>query len=186
MPVVVTEDRGETEVSEATLRDLLLRVASDSLIGVTRQQNEGEQKQRLHDVVDGTWTKMLPIATAAMMLREVVLKCSVCAYTSVHEGQVAQHTKQVREVGGQHVRARLTQILIGGREPALQCSGCGHPFAARKNQGQVHLTRAKDDSQRHQGAIEEVVMHRYALVEGPPRVLGTRPVMAAAAVRRVK
>lgn len=163
----------ETEVSESQLRALRSQVESDRRGTLSVRQDEPKTTQRLWDAVEGAWTSPLPLSTAQFMLREVVFKCSACNYTSVHEGQVKSHVSQVREVGAQHRRARLKLITVG-REGRETCSGCGTAFTLRKMHGKRHLERCHSEAAAHQGAIEEVVMHRYAFREGADGTLGTR------------
>ena len=188
MPIVIDpETQREVEVSEQTFRALRLQVENDRRVSVTFRSDglDGpEQKQRLWDAVEGAWTKGVPVSTAQMMLREVVFKCGACAYTSVYEGHVASHTRQVREQIAMHGRARLRPFVIGGREPAVQCTGCGQAFAMRKDQGRRHIDRVHTDAETHLGAIEEVVMHRYSFREGLAQVLGTRPAAEAMQKKR--
>lgn len=179
MPTIIDLDtQREQEVSEAVLGGLHAEVQSGTRDRVSVRTEDGPQRQRLWDAVEGAWTSLIPLTTLQLMLREVVFKCSACLYTTTWEGQVAKHVAQAREQGVQHRRARLTVVSIG-REMGKQCGGCGHPFIQRKQAGEKHLANIRTSAEAHRGEVQEVVMHRYAFREGLAQVLGTRPAAAA-------
>ena len=105
-------------------------------------------KIKLWDCVDETWT----------------------------EKDIRQHLTQLKLSYELHKDAQLERGLGDGGTMAVMCSGCGTPFSMRKNQGQKHIDRIKEDYESHVkvGTIDVLLMHRYVM---SPSVSMTRQVV---------
>lgn len=122
-------------------------------------------KIRIWDLVDESWTN--PFERYLVMdyyLSKVVFKCSACKETSLHEGDIQQHLTQVKINSESHKEAELHQGIGEGGQIIFHCTGCGAPLSMRKNQGQKHIDKAKDNYETHvkAGSIDVLLMHKYA------------------------
>jgi len=121
-------------------------------------------KISLWDQVDETWTS--PFERAVAMehyLAKVLYRCSGCTETSLYEGDIEKHLTQLKTSRESHAEAQLERGLGEGGQMSLTCTGCGAPLSMRKNQGQKHIDRIKNDYQAHvkEGSIDVLLMHRY-------------------------
>ena len=134
-------------------------------------------KIKLWDCVDETWTQPLEKGSAMEhYLRKVIYKCSCCTEASLFEKDIRQHLTQLKLSYELHKDAQLERGLGDGGTMAVMCSGCGTPFSMRKNQGQKHINRIKEDYESHVkvGTIDVLLMHRYVM---SPSVSMTRQVV---------
>ena len=136
-------------------------------------------KISLWDQVDETWTS--PFERAVAMehyLAKVLYRCSGCTETSLYEGDIEKHLTQLKTSRESHAEAQLERGLGEGGQMSLTCTGCGAPLSMRKNQGQKHIDRIKNDYQAHvkEGSIDVLLMHRYTTspsVSMPSQVMNT-------------
>ena len=136
-------------------------------------------KISLWDQVDETWTS--PFERAVAMehyLAKVLYRCSGCKETSLYEGGIETHLTQLKTNRESHAEAQLERGLGEGGQTSLTCTGCGAPLSMRKNQGQKHIDRIKNDYQAHvkEGSIDVLLMHRYTTspsVSMPSQVMNT-------------
>ena len=136
-------------------------------------------KIRIWDLVDESWTEPLERYLAMdHYLSKIVFKCSVCNETSLHEGDIQRHLTQVKTNSESHKEAELHQGIGEGGQIMIHCTGCGAPLSMRKNQGQRHIDRIKNDYETHikAGSIDVLLMHKYATapsVSMPTQVMET-------------
>jgi hypothetical protein len=136
-------------------------------------------KISLWDQVDEIWSS--PFERAVAMehyLAKVLYKCSGCKETSLYEGDIEMHLTQLKVNRESHAEAQLERGLGEGGQTSLTCTGCGAPLSMRKNQGQKHIDRMKNDYQAHakEGSIDVLLMHRYTTspsVSMPSQVMNT-------------
>lgn len=133
-----------------------------------RPDGEYAQKVRLFDRVQGVWTAPFELFQAQYLLRLEVLKCSACAFASAHNGHVSKHQKQLKDNASTHEGAVLNPIL-GDKEGALLCTGCGMSFLPRKNQARKHLRamQDKDNLVMHENATE-IAMLKFGMEASVP------------------
>lgn len=140
-------------------------------------QEEGVDKVRLWDAVDGTWTGPISLSYALQYhLRKVVSRCSGCKWTSAYSTElrgIKAHIAQVRS----HWTAQVTPFIDGSGNAGLAlCTGCGGrakpmPLAT----AQKHIKELQDLYESHR-AVEEVVQRRFAMRPTENIIIGKRPV----------
>jgi len=136
-------------------------------------------KIKLWDCVDNTWTQPLEKGSAMEhYLRKVIYKCSCCTEASLFQADINKHLTQLKTSYELHKDAQLERGLGDGGIMSVMCSGCGTPFSMRKNQGQKHIDRIKEDYESHVevGSINVLLMHRYVMspsVSMPEQIVDT-------------
>lgn len=175
MPQIISPETGQARVvSDAEFTRQRQLIASERQESMYHDASELRDTMRVWDAVDGMWTGFVPRNTGEMLLREVVLKCSACAFTSSYDGAVAKHVAQVREQAEQHKKARVVGQTNAAGEYGEICKGCGQRFQTRKRMAHQHLARAKEMGLSHKVELTEVVMRRFSRFENEKTVLGER------------
>ena len=167
------------EGSAPTARDRRRIVDESGRDAVLFDMDSESGKVSLWDQIDETWTS--PFEKSIAMehyLAKVLYRCSGCNETSLHEGDIERHLVQVESNYKNHADAELERNLGDSGQIALMCTGCGAPLSMRKNQGQKHIDRIKNDYQAHvkEGSIDVLLMHRYTMspsVSMPSQVMDT-------------
>ena len=167
------------EGSAPTARDRRRIVDESGRDAVLFDMDSESGKVSLWDQIDETWTS--PFEKSIAMehyLAKVLYRCSGCNETSLHEGDIERHLVQVESNYKNHADAELERNLGDSGQIALMCTGCGAPLSMRKNQGQKHIDRIKNDYQAHvkEGSINVLLMHRYTTspsVSMPVQIVNT-------------
>ena len=124
-------------------------------------------KIRLWDLSDGTWTAPLEKDVAMNhYLKKMVYKCSACNKCSVDQNEVKRHIAQVKTAYERCSNAELMSTIGEFNIPSHTCSGCGTPMSMRKNQGQRHIDKIREQYQVHYIDLNEIdilLTHKYAL-----------------------
>ena len=171
MPTLI-DDTKEFEVSNTQYKDLRKQVESgnrDRII--TAVEDNTQNRVRLWDVIGNNWTEPFPRNSANdLYLKKLIIRCSECTFTSPYDGDVAKHTKSVREEGEKHVDAI---------DEKGTCSGCDLTFTGRSNSTQKHIANIKDAYEKHQGIIEEQLIYQFSLQESLPNYLRKTQVAVA-------
>ena len=171
MPTLI-DDTKEFEVSNTQYKDLRKQVENgnrDRLI--TAVEDDTQNRVSLWDVVGKNWTQPFPRNLVNdLYLKKVIIRCSECAFTSTFDGDVAKHTKSVREEGEKHADAV---------DEKGTCSGCDLTFTGRSNSTQKHIASIKDAYEKHQGIIEEQLIYQFSLQESLPNYLRKEQVARA-------
>ena len=171
MPTLI-DDTKEFEVSNTQYKDLRRQVENgnrDRLI--TAVEDDTQNRVSLWDVVGKNWTQPFPRNLVNdLYLKKVIIRCSECAFTSTFDGDVAKHTKSVREEGEKHADAV---------DEKGTCSGCDLTFTGRSNSTQKHIANIKDAYEKHQGIIEEQLIYQFSLQESLPNYLRKEQVARA-------
>ncbi len=145
---------------------------------------DGPRSLRIWDCIEKQWMERpVPDYLAHQVtLRQVVIKCSACDFTTTFEGGVKQHLERLLKAANEHQEAVITALppQPGQGIGSTQCSGCGAVFAARKNQGQRHLETALALPSSHT-RVEEVRIQRYSLGPVEPVVLKRTVILEAKA-----
>ena len=165
----IPSSRERRRIVDESGRDAVMFDVTESEIG----------KIKIWDCVDNTWTN--PLEKGSVMehyLRKIVYKCSGCTTASLYEVDIKQHLTQLKSSYKNHEDAQLERGLGDGGIMAVMCSGCGSSFSMRKNQGQKHLDRIKEDHGSHVeiGSINILLMHRYVMspsVSMPKQIVDT-------------
>ncbi len=171
MPTLI-DDTKEFEVSNTQYKDLRKQVENgnrDRLI--TAVEDDTQNRVSLWDVVGKNWTQPFPRNLVNdLYLKKVIIRCSECAFTSTFDGDVAKHTKSVREEGEKHADAL---------DEKGTCSGCDLTFTGRSNSTARHIANIKDAYEKHQGIIEEQLIYQFSLQESLPNYLRKEQVARA-------
>ena len=171
MPTLI-DDTKEFEVSNTQYKDLRKQVENgnrDRLI--TAVEDDTQNRVSLWDVVGKNWTQPFPRNLVNdLYLKKVIIRCSECAFTSTFDGDVAKHTKSVREEGEKHADAV---------DEKGTCSKCDLTFTGRSNSTQKHIANIKDAYEKHQGIIEEQLIYQFSLQESLPNYLRKEQVARA-------
>ena len=171
MPTLI-DDTKEFEVSNTQYKDLRKQVENgnrDRLI--TAVEDDTQNKVRLWDVIGNNWTQPFSRNSVNdLYLKKVIIRCSECAFTSTFDGDVAKHTKSVREEGEKHADAL---------DEKGTCSGCDLTFTGRSNSTARHIANIKDAYEKHQGIIEEQLIYQFSLQESLPNYLRKEQVARA-------
>ena len=171
MPTLI-DDTKEFEVSNTQYKDLRRQVENgnrDRLI--TAVEDDTQNRVSLWDVVGKNWTQPFPRNLVNdLYLKKVIIRCSECAFTSTFDGDVAKHTKSVREEGEKHADAL---------DEKGTCSGCDLTFTGRSNSTARHIANIKDAYEKHQGIIEEQLIYQFSLQESLPNYLRKEQVARA-------
>ena len=171
MPTLI-DDTKEFEVSNTQYKDLRRQVENgnrDRLI--TAVEDDTQNRVSLWDVVGKNWTQPFPRNLVNdLYLKKVIIRCSECAFTSTFDGDVAKHTKSVREEGEKHADAV---------DEKGTCSGCDLTFTGRSNSTARHIANIKDAYEKHQGIIEEQLIYQFSLQESLPNYLRKEQVARA-------
>ena len=171
MPTLI-DDTKEFEVSNTQYKDLRKQVENgnrDRLI--TAVEDDTQNRVSLWDVVGKNWTQPFPRNLVNdLYLKKVIIRCSECAFTSTFDGDVAKHTKSVREEGEKHADAV---------DEKGTCSGCDLTFTGRSNSTEKHIANIKDAYEKHQGIIEEQLIYQFSLQESLPNYLRKEQVARA-------
>ena len=171
MPTLI-DDTKEFEVSNTQYKDLRKQVENgnrDRLI--TAVEDDTQNRVSLWDVVGKNWTQPFPRNLVNdLYLKKVIIRCSECAFTSTFDGDVAKHTKSVREEGEKHADAV---------DEKGTCSGCDLTFTGRSNSTARHIANIKDAYEKHQGIIEEQLIYQFSLQESLPNYLRKEQVARA-------
>ena len=166
------DDTKEFEVSNTQYKDLRRQVENgnrDRLI--TAVEDDTQNRVSLWDVVGKNWTQPFPRNLVNdLYLKKVIIRCSECAFTSTFDGDVAKHTKSVREEGEKHADAV---------DEKGTCSGCDLTFTGRSNSTARHIANIKDAYEKHQGIIEEQLIYQFSLQESLPNYLRKEQVARA-------
>ena len=172
MPTLI-DDTKEFEVSNTQYKDLRKQVENgnrDRVITAV-EDDSAQNKVRLWDVIGNNWTQ--PFARNSAndhYLKKVIIRCSECTFTSPYDGDVAKHTKSVREKGEKHANAVVKEST---------CTGCNLTFTGRSNSTQKHIANIKDAYEKHQGIIEEQLIYQFSLQESLPNYLRKEQVAGA-------
>ena len=172
MPTLI-DDTKEFEVSNTQYKDLRKQVENgnrDRVITAV-EDDSAQNKVRLWDVIGNNWTQ--PFARNSAndhYLKKVIIRCSECTFTSPYDGDVAKHTKSVRDEGEKHVDAI---------DEKGTCSGCDLTFTGRSNSTAKHIASIKDAYEKHQGIIEEQLIYQFSLQESLPNYLRKEQVVGA-------
>ena len=171
MPTLI-DDTKEFEVSNTQYKDLRKQVENgnrDRLI--TAVEDDTQNRVSLWDVVGKNWTQPFPRNLVNdLYLKKVIIRCSECAFTSTFDGDVAKHTKSVREEGEKHADAV---------DEKGTCTKCDLTFTGRSNSTQKHIASIKDAYEKHQGIIEEQLIYQFSLQESLPNYLRKEQVARA-------
>ena len=171
MPTLI-DDTKEFEVSNTQYKDLRKQVENgnrDRLI--TAVEDDTQNRVSLWDVVGKNWTQPFPRNLVNdLYLKKVIIRCSECTFTSTFDGDVAKHTKSVREEGEKHADAV---------DEKGTCSGCDLTFTGRSNSTARHIANIKDAYEKHQGIIEEQLIYQFSLQESLPNYLRKEQVARA-------
>ena len=171
MPTLI-DDTKEFEVSNTQYKDLRKQVENgnrDRLI--TAVEDDTQNRVSLWDVVGKNWTQPFPRNLVNdLYLKKVIIRCSECAFTSTFDGDVAKHTKSVREEGEKHADAV---------DEKGTCSGCDLTFTGRSNSTARNIANIKDAYEKHQGIIEEQLIYQFSLQESLPNYLRKEQVARA-------
>ena len=171
MPTLI-DDTKEFEVSNTQYKDLRRQVENgnrDRLI--TAVEDDTQNRVSLWDVVGKNWTQPFPRNLVNdLYLKKVIIRCSECTFTSPYDGDVAKHTKSVREEGEKHADAV---------DEKGTCSGCDLTFTGRSNSTARHIANIKDAYEKHQGIIEEQLIYQFSLQESLPNYLRKEQVARA-------
>ena len=171
MPTLI-DDTKEFEVSNTQYKDLRKQVENgnrDRLI--TAVEDDTQNRVSLWDVVGKNWTQPFPRNLVNdLYLKKVIIRCSECAFTSTFDGDVAKHTKSVREEGEKHADAV---------DEKGTCTKCDLTFTGRSNSTQKHIANIKDAYEKHQGIIEEQLIYQFSLQESLPNYLRKEQVARA-------
>ncbi len=143
---------------------------------------EGLKPLRLWDCIEKQWMQRpIPDYLAYQVtLRQVVIRCSACTFTTSFEGGVGVHVERLRKSAQEHQGASVVSLppQPGQGIGATQCTGCGAVFAARKNQGQRHLDAVLTEPSTHQ-YVEELRILRYSLGPVEPAILKRAVILGA-------
>ena len=171
MPTLI-DDTKEFEVSNTQYKDLRKQVENGNRDRViTAVEDDAQNRVRLWDVVGKNWTQPFSRNFANdLYLKKVIIRCSECAFTSTYDGDVAKHTKSVREEGEKHADAV---------DEKGTCSGCDLTFTGRSNSTARHIANIKDAYEKHQGIIEEQLIYQFSLQESLPNYLRKEQVARA-------
>jgi len=171
LPTLI-DDTKEFEVSNTQYKDLRKRVESgnrDRII--TAVEDNTQNRVRLWDVIGNNWTEPFPRNSANdLYLKKLIIRCSECTFTSPYDGDVAKHTKSVREEGEKHVDAI---------DEKGTCSGCDLTFTGRSDSTAKHIANIQDVYKKHQGIIEEQLIYQFSLQESLPNYLRKTQVAGA-------
>jgi transcription elongation factor Elf1 len=165
----IPSSRERRRIVDESGRDAVLFDVSASEIG----------KIKIWDCVDGTWTEPLEKGLAMEhYLRKLIYKCSCCIDASLFEADIKKHLTQLKLSYEIHKDAQLERGLGDSGVMTVMCSGCGSSFSMRKNQGQRHIDRIKEDYESHVevGSINVLLMHRYVMspsVSMPEQIVDT-------------
>lgn len=118
-------------------------------------------KVRLRDLVDGTVTEPLEEYMAQHLLRQVVLRCSVCHKGYARANQVSIHARQAMEIGEQHRGARFVMDIVREGVALMRCTGCDSHFEQRSPELKAHIPRLVERGRAHT-EVREVVQRRYS------------------------
>ena len=171
MPTLI-DDTKEFEVSNTQYKDLRRQVEHGNRDRViTAVEDDTQNRVSLWDVVGKNWTQPFPRNLVNdLYLKKVIIRCSECAFTSTFDGDVAKHTKSVREEGEKHADAL---------DEKGTCSGCDLTFTGRSNSTARHIANIKDAYEKHQGIIEEQLIYQFSLQESLPNYLRKEQVARA-------
>ena len=171
MPTLI-DDTKEFEVSNTQYKDLRKQVENGNRDRViTSVEDDAQNRVRLWDVVGKNWTQPFSRNSVNdLYLKKVIIRCSECAFTSTFDGDVAKHTKSVREEGEKHADAV---------DEKGTCSGCDLTFTGRSNSTARHIANIKDAYEKHQGIIEEQLIYQFSLQESLPNYLRKEQVARA-------
>ena len=172
MPTLI-DDTKEFEVSNTEYKDLRKQVGNGSRDRVITavEDDSAQNKVRLWDVIGNNWTQPFSRNSVNdLYLKKVIIRCSECAFTSTFDGDVAKHTKSVRGEGEKHVDAI---------DKKGTCTGCNLTFTGRSDSTAKHIASIKDAYGKHQGTIEEQLIHQYSLQESLPNYLRKTQVAGA-------
>ena len=171
MPTLI-DDTKEFEVSNTQYKDLRKQVENGNRDRViTAVEDDTQNRVSLWDVVGKNWTQPFPRNLVNdLYLKKVIIRCSECTFTSTFDGDVAKHTKSVREEGEKHADA----VDVKGT-----CSGCDLTFTGRSNSTARHIANIKDAYEKHQGIIEEQLIYQFSLQESLPNYLRKEQVARA-------
>ena len=171
MPTLI-DDAKEFEVSNTQYKDLRKQVENGNRDRViTAVEDDTQNKVRLWDVIGNNWTQPFSRNSVNdLYLKKVIIRCSECAFTSPYDGDVAKHTKSVREEGEKHADAV---------DEKGTCSKCDLTFTGRSNSTQKHIASIKDAYEKHQGIIEEQLIYQFSLQESLPNYLRKEQVARA-------
>ena len=171
MPTLI-DDTKEFEVSNTQYKDLRKQVESgnrDRII--TAVEDDTQNRVRLWDAVGNNWTQPFSRNSANdLYLKKLIIRCSECTFTSPYDGDVAKHTKSVREEGEKHIDAV---------DEKGTCSGCNLTFTGRSNSTARHIANIQDVYKKHQGIIEEQLIYQFSLQESLPNYLRKEQVARA-------
>jgi len=171
LPTLI-DDTKEFEVSNTQYKDLRKQVENgnrDRLI--TAVEDDTQNRVSLWDVIGNNWTQPFSRNSVNdLYLKKVIIRCSECAFTSTFDGDVAKHTKSVREEGEKHADAL---------DEKGTCSGCDLTFTGRSNSTARHIANIKDAYEKHQGIIEEQLIYQFSLQEALPNYLRKEQVARA-------
>ena len=171
MPTLI-DDTKEFEVSNTQYKDLRKQVESgnrDRII--TAVEDDTQNKVRLWDVIGNNWTQPFSRNSANdLYLKKLIIRCSECTFTSPYDGDVAKHTKSVREEGEKHANAV---------DKEKTCTGCNLTFTGRSDSTARHIANIKDAYKKHQGNIEEQLIYQFSLQESLPNYLRKEQVAGA-------
>ena len=171
MPTLI-DDTKEFEVSNTQYKDLRKQVENGNRDRViTAVEDDTQNRVSLWDVVGKNWTQPFPRNLVNdLYLKKVIIRCSEWAFTSPYDGDVAKHTKSVREEGEKHADAV---------DEKGTCSGCDLTFTGRSNSTARHIANIKDAYEKHQGIIEEQLIYQFSLQESLPNYLRKEQVARA-------
>ena len=171
MPTLI-DDTKEFEVSNTQYKDLRKQVENGNRDRViTAVEDDTQNRVSLWDVVGKNWTQPFPRNLVNdLYLKKVIIRCSECTFTSTFDGDVAKHTKSVREEGEKHADAV---------DEKGTCSGCDLTFTGRSNSTARHIANIKDAYEKHQGIIEEQLIYQFSLQESLPNYLRKEQVARA-------
>ena len=171
MPTLI-DDTKEFEVSNTQYKDLRRQVENGNRDRViTAVEDDTQNRVSLWDVVGKNWTQPFPRNLVNdLYLKKVIIRCSECTFTSTFDGDVAKHTKSVREEGEKHVDAI---------DEKGTCSGCDLTFTGRSDSTAKHIANIQDVYKKHQGIIEEQLIYQFSLQESLPNYLRKTQVAGA-------
>lgn len=169
------------EIDDSAMAQRANRLAIAERLGISQTlQLQGARSLRVWDNVDNDWL-LEPVPDYQVMqicLKEAVLKCSACSFTSGAAGGTAKHLREVKQSAAVHKTASITSLPPLPGQPFREgCSGCGATFSRRRT-GQRHLDTALALSSQHQGLVEEIRLFRFSLGPGGSGILSRTQVQA--------
>ena len=148
------------EAQEVSQADYNRQVENNGIGGRAFQDaSETISKGRLWDVVDQTWTALLPSYRLPYYLRKVTVKCTGCYESSTWERDILAHIQKVRENAELHSQngTKIEYSIQEGRS-VPQCTACGKIFMSRPGRAREHIQEVLGALAPHKKASPHTVL----------------------------